>query len=327
VEEYAESIPNPSGVPESGDRTFSELVTVDDIAWAKDHLRTHYNMVAGIDRVHYREIMAIENEVLSRLINECVDRNDALLVWFTTVIAAIPKKDKPLSDANSYWTVGLESCFLKLVCLLIRKRIYSWAEERNIIAPSQNGFREGYHTNNNGFILQCMVEHACAEGHTLWVAFLDIMNVFPSTNRDMLWLKLYKMGICGKLFDWMRMLYGRMEYAVGMGGAHSDVFHSNIGVLIGDPVSSTFWDLFFADFKLHPDPDDVPCNVVMSHLEHVDDMEIVSYTPEGLQHHLNTFAHWCGDNLLQAHTQKVLGNGLWPTPKGCSYLHAEWQSG
>jgi hypothetical protein len=153
VEEYTGSIPTPSGVPESGDRTFSEPVTVDDIEWAKDHLRSHYNMATGIDRVHYHEIMAIENEVLCRLINECVDNNNTLLVWFTTVIVVIPKKDKPLSEADSYWTVGLESCFLKLVCLLIHKRIYSWAEERAIIPPSQNGFREGYCTNNNVFVL------------------------------------------------------------------------------------------------------------------------------------------------------------------------------
>jgi hypothetical protein len=135
-----------------------------------------------------------------------------------------------------------------------------------------------------------MVEHTRAEGHTLWVAFLDITNVFLSTNQDMLWLKLYKMGICSKLFDWMCMLYSHMEYAVAMGGAHSNVFHSNIGVLIGDPVSSTFWDLFFADFKLHPDPDDILLfNIIMSHLEHTDDMAIVLYTPERLQHHLITF--------------------------------------
>jgi hypothetical protein len=134
VEEYMGSIPNPSGVPESGDCTFSK-----PIVWAKDQLRTHYNMAAGIDRVHYREIMAIENKVLCRLINECMDRNEALLVWFTTIIAVIPKKDKPLSEADSYWTVGLESCFLKLVCLLIHKHIYSWPKEQDIIPPSQCG--------------------------------------------------------------------------------------------------------------------------------------------------------------------------------------------
>ncbi|KAJ7440678.1 hypothetical protein FB451DRAFT_1415048 [Mycena latifolia] len=101
----------------------------------------------------------------------------------------------------------------------------------------------------------------------------------------------------------MRMLYGRMDYVVAMKGARSEPFRSNIGVLIGDPASLTFWDLFFADFKLHPDPDDaLLLNIAMSHLEHADDMALISYSPEGLQHHLITFARWCGDNFLEANT-------------------------
>jgi hypothetical protein len=194
---------------------------------------------------------------------------------------------------------------LKLICLLIHKRIYDWAEARGIIPPSQNGFREKYRTNNNAFVLRCMIERARSEGRTLWVAFLDITNAFPSINRDLLWVKLYNMGVSGKLFDWMRMLYGKMEYVVTLEGQYSEPFKSNIGVLIGDPMSPTLWDLFFADFKLHPDSADVLLfGVAMAHLEHADDMAIVSYSSDGLQRHLNTFAQRCGDNLLEANADK-----------------------
>ncbi|KAJ7841425.1 hypothetical protein B0H13DRAFT_2365780 [Mycena leptocephala] len=130
VEERVRNIPNPSGDPPSGNETLNRRVTEEDIEWAKDHLRSHYKTAVGLDRLHYQEILDIENDVLCKLINECLERNDAPLVWFTTLIAAIPKKDKPLSDPNSYRTIGLESCFLKLVCLLIHKRIYTWAEDK-----------------------------------------------------------------------------------------------------------------------------------------------------------------------------------------------------
>ncbi|KAJ7022997.1 hypothetical protein C8F04DRAFT_932021, partial [Mycena alexandri] len=79
----------------------------------------------------------------------------------------------------------------------------------------------------------------------------------------------------------------------------------------------TFWDLFFADFKLHPDPDDaLLLNIVMSHLEHADDMAIVSYSSEGLRRHLTTFAHWCGNNFLEANASKswVMVFGAMPRP-------------
>ncbi|KAJ7022930.1 hypothetical protein C8F04DRAFT_898873, partial [Mycena alexandri] len=78
----------------------------------------------------------------------------------------------------------------------------------------------------------------------------------------------------------------------------------------------TFWDLFFADFNLHPDPDDILlAGVVMSHLEHADDMAVVSYTPEGLQRHLDTFAHWCGDNMLEANAGKSWVMVFGPIPR------------
>ncbi|KAJ7301020.1 hypothetical protein DFH08DRAFT_979134 [Mycena albidolilacea] len=68
-----------------------------------------------------------------------------------------------------------------------------------------------------------------------------------------------------------------------MAGAHSDVFQSDIGVPIGDPASPTLWDLSFADFKLHLDPDDLRLGGVR---------------------HLNTFARWCGNNMLEANATK-----------------------
>ncbi|KAJ7234899.1 hypothetical protein B0H12DRAFT_1212531 [Mycena haematopus] len=53
----------------------------------------------------------------------------------------------------------------------------------------------------------------------------------------------------------------------------------------------------------------------MSHLEHADDMAIVSYMPSGLQQHLDTFAHWCADNMLQANAAKSWVMVFGPLPK------------
>ncbi|KAJ7077090.1 hypothetical protein C8R44DRAFT_569417, partial [Mycena epipterygia] len=97
----------------------------------------------------------------------------------------------------SYPTIGLESCFLKLVCLLIHKCLYVWATEKGVIPDSQNG--EHYRTYNSVFWIGSSL--ARAEGRTLRIAFLDITNAFSSTNHDLLWTKLYKTGVTGKLFD------------------------------------------------------------------------------------------------------------------------------
>jgi hypothetical protein len=71
--------------------------------------------------------------------------------------------------------------------LLIEHRIREWAGSNAIIPDSQNGFREGYRTNNNSYILRCSIDRARAEGKTLFVAFIDLSNAFPATDLPTLW--------------------------------------------------------------------------------------------------------------------------------------------
>ncbi|KAE9389178.1 hypothetical protein BT96DRAFT_764988, partial [Gymnopus androsaceus JB14] len=135
-----------------------------------DIKKNHANSAAGLDQVHYKDIIAMDSELLNKLIND-------------------------------YRAVGLESCMLKFVTLLIMKRFVNWAKARKIIPPPQNGFRKGYRTNNNTFILRAAMEKAKFMGKTLWVASIDITNAFPSVDRSTLWQKLQELGASGKLLD------------------------------------------------------------------------------------------------------------------------------
>ncbi|PBK85949.1 hypothetical protein ARMGADRAFT_864472, partial [Armillaria gallica] len=98
---------------------------------------------------------------------------------------------------DEYHAIGLKSCLLKMLTYIIHKKLYKWADSLGIISPLQNGFRPGYRTNNNLFILHTLIEQACADGKCLWVAFVDIINAFPFTDQTTLWLKLYKLGFTG----------------------------------------------------------------------------------------------------------------------------------
>ncbi|KAJ6467392.1 hypothetical protein C8R45DRAFT_838633, partial [Mycena sanguinolenta] len=154
------------------DHTFEQFFTrkwnVDDMGRLKDHLRKNsLDSAAGEDQCSYVDLLEIPNEDLM----------------------------------DSYQLIALESCFLKGYTILSHWRILEWAESRGLISPSQNGFRPGYRTNNNPFILRCLKEWARANGKTLYVACVDFTNAFPSTDQPTLWLKLIRMGMGGKIFD------------------------------------------------------------------------------------------------------------------------------
>ncbi|KAF8176432.1 hypothetical protein K438DRAFT_1607444, partial [Mycena galopus ATCC 62051] len=150
---------------------FTRKWTEDDIGRLKDHIRKHsLDSASGEDNTSYTDLLAIPNEDLAFL-------------------------------ANHYRLIALESCFLKGLTMLIHWRIADWAESHGLIPSWQNGFRPGYRTNNNPFILRCAQEWARAHGYTLYVAAVDATNAFPSTDQPTLWLKLFRLGMGGPIFD------------------------------------------------------------------------------------------------------------------------------
>ncbi|KAJ6579025.1 hypothetical protein B0H10DRAFT_2198817 [Mycena sp. CBHHK59/15] len=88
------------------------------------------------------------------------------------------------------------------------------------------------------FILRCLKEWARAHGHTLYVACVNFTNAFPLTDQPTLWLKLFRLGMGGKIFDWLRMLYDRMAYYVRHGDMESEQFKALIGLLTGDTADN-----------------------------------------------------------------------------------------
>ncbi|KAJ7187472.1 hypothetical protein GGX14DRAFT_334383, partial [Mycena pura] len=157
----------------SPDLIFSTPFSEDEMGDAKDHLVQHPPTSSrGYDQKSYADVCDLENDALC-----------------------------DLSDPNSYRTIGLESCFLKLVTLLIHMRLTKWCMAVGMLPNSQNAFREGYHTNDNMFILRCAVDRARAMGVPLYVVFADLSNAFPSTDQATLWLKMRGAGAGGPIFD------------------------------------------------------------------------------------------------------------------------------
>ncbi len=268
---------------------------------AMDHVRDSLSPKSscGGDNVFPQDLLEMDNDKLCDLFNECLRQRDSPLAWLITRIIALLKKGKDAKDPDGYRAIGLESVVLKMMTYIIHKKLLHWANKLGAIPPSQNGFRPGFRTNNNVFILRTMIEQARAEGKTLWVGFVDISNAFPSTDRTTLWLKLHKLGFTGKMFDWLRNLYRDMSYVVQAGGELSEEFRARMGVLMGDPASPTLWILFMHDFNLDPHDDDMClAAVAIAHLEHADDLVLASSSAHGLQQHFSSFVQWCRVNFL-----------------------------
>jgi hypothetical protein len=103
---------------------FSRAFSLEEIEHAKSHIKSHSAKSAkGCDDVSYAKISEIQNEELQKLFQACMDHTDSSAAWLVTIIIAILKKGKPGDNPEGYCLIGLESCLLKFLTLLIAKRL------------------------------------------------------------------------------------------------------------------------------------------------------------------------------------------------------------
>lgn len=183
---YVNSIPLPTH-NSSDDGYFSRPISIEEIVNIKAHVMEHNAWSAtGADGVSYVDLLQVSNEELRELFQRCVDSCDAPQQWLTTILSAVGKPGKPLTDAENYRNIGLESCLLKMLTLLIDRRLQEWSDATGKVPPTQNRFRVGHQTANNVFTLRSVVETVRGEGGTVWVVLVDLKNTFPSVDQDAL---------------------------------------------------------------------------------------------------------------------------------------------
>lgn len=160
----------------------------------------------GFDTATYARFLAIDNDELLCLYNRCLDLQGAPRLWLISVLIGVLKPGKDASIPGNYRLIGLESCFLRVFTLLIDRRLQTWMQANGILPETQNGFRLGYHGLNNPFILRTVIDVALADGKALYVVFPDLANAFPWLNLSSLWSMMYRKGIAGPIFDWIRIM-------------------------------------------------------------------------------------------------------------------------
>jgi hypothetical protein len=149
-----------------------------------------------------------------------------------------------------------------MLTLIIDRRLREGAEDIGAIPKSQNGCQEHLRTNDSAFVLLCLIDKAQDLNKPLYVAYLDLKNAFPGTDRSTLWVKLVKLGISGPMIEWLKCLYDRIHYIVRLDGQYAAEFRSLLGILTGDPGSPHLWNLFMSDFILAHHPKDIRLNGV-----------------------------------------------------------------
>ena len=140
---------------------------------------------------------------LSRLFN--VSFSTAIIPpeWKITKVTPIPKTGN-INLVSNYRPISLLSLLSKLIEKIVHQRIYHYLEEFDLLDHRQGGFRPKHSTARTCSHFVNDLYTAMNNNKFTIAVFIDAMKAFDTVNHSFLLKKMSKMGITGKLHDWVK---------------------------------------------------------------------------------------------------------------------------
>jgi len=269
------------------------------------------NKACGLDNVlneHIKTSMPIMKHVYAKLFNVVFKSGIVPSNWKIGVLNPIYKnKGSPSYPAN-YRPITLLSCVGKLFTSVLNYRLQKYCEMYDMIDQCQTGFRKGFSTIDNMFVLQCIFDIYRNQKKRIYCAFIDLKRAFDTMNRPMLWSKLMSYNINDKFLDIVKSMFNQAKSRVSVNRSNSGYFPCSIGVRQGANLSPLLFTCFLNDLNdyfrsstnlqgvncaSHPLDNQMFLFLKVFVLLYADDTVIVSKTAGYLQNALDNYEQYC----------------------------------
>ena len=285
---------------------FNAPITEEEILKSVRALKT--SKAAGFDNLPpgiFKHGIDIILPLVTRLFNRLFDLGEFPEDWGFSYIVPIHKKgDK--NCVENYRGISLLDIFGKIYTSIINRRLIFATNLYSMISESQAGFREGYSTIDNIFILQSIIsKYLSKRGGKLYVGFVDFKAAFDSVHRDKLWSALNRYGIKGKLLMSRKAVYKSVKSCVKIQGSFTEIFDCHVGLRQGCMISPILFSLFINELteliehsglkgiQLLPDL------VELFILLFADDIALLSDTVIGLQRQFYLLTDFCKEKKTE----------------------------
>ena len=250
------------------------------------------------------------------------------------------KKDS--SDPSNYRPISLLNTIMKIYEGIICKRVISFLEENDTISPLQAAYRNGKSTSDHILVLhELFLEYRFNKvgprggraKKILYMCFLDFKKAFDTVVRYLLFLKLAKAGIQGKILRVIQNLFSSNPANVLVGNFLSPEFEIHRGVLQGSKLGPVLFNLFINDLLDELHRTNLGATIGTVHipaLGFADDIVLISDDPIKLQKLIDICEAWSEKNLMGFNTSKcdvMIFNGPLGMPNSHSLVrHFKWLS-
>ena len=153
-------------------------------------------------------------EALVHLFNNVLNSQIFPEPWNEGLIIPIHNKGDKLNTDNHRGII-ISSCIGKLFLKVMTSRIESHMDRLHRWCDNQCGFKKDHRTEDNLYILNSVYESHVSRGKgNIYLAFVDFTKFVDTINREILYHKLLKYGICGPIYHIIKSMYSATSYRV-----------------------------------------------------------------------------------------------------------------
>ena len=240
--------------------------------------------------------------LLSDIFNLCFSNQYSPSVLKTARIVPIYKAGNAELMCN-YRPISILPIINKIFEKVIYTRIVNFISHSNILSPNQFGFRAGLDTEKATLKLIISLLPSFVKKERAASLFLDFSKAFDTVDRELLLNKLFKYGIRGPAYSFIKSYLKDRKQFTGVSGYNSELMASSIGVPQGSCLGPLFFILYTNDL-----------NVLLNRITTVmyaDDTTIVFRGQTdvslfiSLKYILEKVLDWCNFNKLALNVNKT----------------------
>jgi exonuclease III len=233
---------------------------------------------------------------LAHVYNYIIDQEEYPKCWAEGLRVAIPK-----DNTGDVRPITVTNLMGKLFESIIDKRMEFIEDIFGTNDPFNGGFSKGSSTADNILILEGVIHKQLSQGKRLYVSFIDFKKAFNYVNHGILFHKLIKSGLHGKVITTLKSMYDQTQAKIKINGLLYEWIFDEVGVNQGGPNSPRLFKKFLADLGMFLQDKYGIClsdDVILLHILWADDLVIMSDTAEGLQQQLDGVFNFCKQNHM-----------------------------
>ena len=228
--------------------------------------------------------------------------------WTLGVIVPLHKKGSVDQPCNYRPITLLDVCgkiFSKILC----SRLTEWATHENKISWEQAGFRKGFQTIDNIYIISAVIrKYLALHKGRLYCAFIDFKAAFDSVSHSGLLYKLWVGNVKGRVFNVIRNMYKNVKACVSLQQGYTEFFDCAFGVRQGCQLSPFLFSFFINDIVQYLGEDNqwsISIGMIQLFiLSFADDIIILDSSVVGLQKRLDKLSTYCDKWQLLVNSDK-----------------------